>query len=129
MRRHAHDHDPHGGRHVPLEGVIHQPVDPTTTRPDLPPTVTPWSGRLPSDGVPTVVVVQPDHQPPSGLGPIGGRLILGAGIGAGAVLAIALVGSLLLATLQALAMTALAIGGMALALAVAAAALARALKG
>ncbi|MBY8888040.1 hypothetical protein K7472_24830 [Streptomyces sp. PTM05] len=88
-------------------------------------------------GVP--VVVQPPGQPPyyaappqiivvpqqtergRELSPITTRLIVGGGIGAGAITAFALIGPMVLATLQTLAITALAIGGTALGLGAAAA--------
>jgi hypothetical protein len=110
--------------HTPLTGAIHQPVDPADASAYLPELMQQTAA---SGGQPMVMIVQ-QPAPATGavggaLGPVGSRLLVGAGIGAGAVVAFALVGPALIAMLQALATAAIAIGGLAVALAVAAVAL------
>lgn len=126
--------------HTPLQGVIHQPADEYGQRPaaaDLVPASPSYlpalvpqqlPGQPPAYPMqPVVVFAQPPQQQPpaAGLSPITSRLLVGAGIGAGAILAVALIGPLVIATLQSLAVAALALGGAGLGLGVAAVAVSR----
>ncbi|MCG3041936.1 DUF6251 family protein [Streptomyces sp. S1A] len=83
------------------------------------PTVIQQPGQLPYYATPPQVLVIPQQNQPR-LSPVTTRLLLGGGMGAGAVAAFALVGPTVIATLQALAVTALALGGCALGIGVAA---------
>ena len=128
--------------HTPLQGVVHQPADayqPNAAAfaaeasaarflPALVPQHQP--GQAPAHVMPVVMFAQPQQQAPvaAGLSPITSRLLVGAGIGAGAILAVALIGPLVIATLQSLAVAALALGGAGLGLGVAALAVSRTIR-
>lgn len=91
---------PHGGQHLPT--VVQPP------------------GQTPYYAQPPQIIVLPQQDNGAQLTPVTTRLLLGGGIGAGAVVAFAVVGPMLIVTLQTLAITALAIGGSALGIAIAA---------
>lgn len=95
------------------------PLPPTSPHTTLP-TVVPPPGQNPYYAAPPQIVVMPQQSTGTPLSPVTTRLLLGGGIGAGAVVGFAIVGPTLIVTLQSLAITALAIGGAALAIAVAA---------
>ncbi|PWI43291.1 hypothetical protein [Streptomyces sp. ICBB 8177] len=105
--------------HTPIP--LPDPRTPTPYTPGVPVVVQP-PGQTPYYAAPPQIIVMP-QQPQHGreLSPVTTRLIVGGGIGAGAIGAFALIGPMVLATLQSLAITALAIGGTALGLGVAAA--------
>jgi len=84
------------------------------------PTVVQQPGQPPYYAAPPQILVVPQQPSTPRLSPVTTRLLLGGGMGAGAVAAFALVGPTVIATLQALAVTALALGGCALGIAVAA---------
>lgn len=84
------------------------------------PTVIQPPGQTPYYAQPPQIIVMPQQGNGAQLTPVTTRLLLGGGIGAGAVVAFAVVGPTLIVTLQSLAITALAIGGAALGIAVAA---------
>ncbi|HEY9411430.1 MAG TPA: hypothetical protein VIP77_17760 [Jiangellaceae bacterium] len=127
--------------HTPLQGVIHQPADTYVPSPAAVVTEAPTASYLPAlvpqqqPGQPPaypmqMVLLSPQQPQPTaaGLSPITSRLLVGAGIGAGAILAVALIGPLIIATLQSLAVAALALGGAGLGLGVAALAVSRNLR-
>lgn len=104
--------------HAPVH--LPTPIPPTSPHSTLP-TVVQHPGQAPYYAAPPQFVVVPQQPAASTpLSPVTTRLLLGGGIGAGAVVGFAIVGPTLIVTLQSLAITALAIGGSALGIAVAA---------
>lgn len=103
--------------HMPVH--LPTPIPPTNPHTTLPAVVQP-PGQNPYYAAPPQIVVMPQQSTGTPLSPVTTRLLLGGGIGAGAVVGFAIVGPTLIVTLQSLAITALAIGGAALAIAVAA---------